>query len=136
MDDRSGPSLGALDFVYAPSSDVKADVERLVESLGAELVFAIDRSGTRVAMLHLGTGGPAILVTDHLPDGRPVFLYRVADVAEAERQLAARGWTPDRTLELPMGACLTLTAPGGLRLGVYELNRPGVVESMAGQRDF
>jgi hypothetical protein len=130
------PQLGPLDYVYAPSSDVAADAQAFVETLGAELVFAIDRSGTRVAMLRVGTGGPAILLTDHLPDDRPVFLYRVESVAETEAELGARGWAPERQLDLPMGSCTTLRAPGGLRLAVYELSRPGVVESMAGQRDF
>jgi hypothetical protein len=129
------PAIGPLDYVYAPSADVAADARWFVETLGAELVFTIDRSGTRVAMLRIGTG-PAILVTDHLPDERPIFLYRVDDLAGACAQLEARGWTADRTLELPMGACTTFHAPGGLRLAAYELSRPGVVESMAGQRDF
>lgn len=130
------PQLGPLDFVYAPSADVAVDARWLVETIGAELVFAIDRSGTRVAMLRVGTGGPAILLTDHLPDDRPVFIYRVDDLAATSADFATRGWTPDRTLELPMGTCATFKAPGGLRLAVYELSRPGVVESMAGQRDF
>ena len=128
--------LRSLDFIYAPSSDVAADVRRLVDVLGAELVFAIGQAGTRVAMLRLGADGPAMLLTDHLPDDRPIFIYRVASVAEAEAQLAAEGWTPERTIELPMGPCMTLTTPGGTRLAVYELTRPGVVDSMAGQRDF
>jgi hypothetical protein len=128
--------LGPLDFIYAPSDDIVADVARFVDDLGAELVFAIDRSGTRVAMLRVGTGGPALLMTDHLPDKRPVFLYRVGSVADTEAALQARGWTAERTLELPMGTCATFKAPGNLRLAIYELSRPGVIESMAGQRDF
>ena len=40
-----------LDFVYLPSDDVAADVERYTAGLGAELVFAIERFGTRVAMV-------------------------------------------------------------------------------------
>jgi len=128
--------LGLLDYVYAPSADVAADARWFSGTLGAELVFAIDRSGTRVAMLRVGTGGPAILLTDHLPDDRPVFIYRVDDLTATLADFATRGWTPERTLELPMGTCTTFKAPGGLRLAVYELSRPGVVESMAGQRDF
>src|SRR5262249_55313260 len=120
----------------APSRDVAADVARFVEALGAELVFAIDDGGTRVAMLHLGSGAPALLLTDHLPDDRPVFLYRVNDGAAAERRLDQLGWSPERTIELPMGAAVTFVAPGGLRLAIYELSRPGVVKSMAGRRDF
>ena len=129
------PQLGSLDYIYAPSADVAADAHWFVETLGAELVFAID-SGTRVAMLRVGTSGPAILLTDHLPDERPVFLYRIDNLASTTADLEVRGWTPERTIELPPGACTTFSAPGGLRMAVYELSRPGVVESMAGQRDF
>jgi hypothetical protein len=130
------PQLGPLDYIYAPSSDVAADARWFVETLGAELVFAIDRTGTRVAMLRAGMGGPALLLTDHLPDDHPVFIHRVDDLAATETDLATRGWTPERTIELPMGTCTTFQAPGGLRLAIYELSRPGVVESMVGQRDF
>jgi hypothetical protein len=130
------PRLGPLDYVYAPSADVAADAHWFVETLGAELVFAIDRSGTRVAMLRVGTTGPALLLTDHLPDDRPVFIYRVDDLAAMAADFATRGWASEQTIELPPGPCTTFRAPGGHRLAVYELSRPGVVESMAGQRDF
>ena len=130
------PVLGSLDFLYTPSADVAADVQWFTEVLGAELVFAIDSGGTRVAMLRLGTDGPPVLVTDHLPDERPVFLYRVSSLRDASKTLAERGWKPDRTIELPMGPATTFHAPGGLRLAIYEPTRPFVVDSMAGQRDF
>jgi hypothetical protein len=130
-----GPQLGPLDYVYAPSADVAADARWFVETLGAELVFAVE-SGTRVAMLRVGSGGPAILLTDHLPDDRPVLIYRVDDRAVTSAELARGGWTAERTIELPPGSCTTFAAPGGLRLAIYELTRPGVVESMAGRRDF
>jgi hypothetical protein len=128
--------LGTLDFLYAPSADVAADVRWFTEKLGAELVFAIDSGGTRVAMLRLGTDAPPVLVTDHLPDARPILLYRVESLADASKRLGDRGWTPDRTVDLPMGPAATFHAPGGLRLAIYEPIRPFVVDSMAGQRDF
>jgi hypothetical protein len=130
------PALGPLDYIYAPSSDVAADANWLVDTLGAELVFAIDGSGTRVAMVRLGGDGPALLLTDHLPDERPVLIHRVDDLGATTALLESRGWTPERTVELPPGPCTTFRAPGGLRLAIYELSRPGVVESMGGQRDF
>jgi hypothetical protein len=128
--------LGTLDFLYSPSTDVAADVRWFTYVLGAELVFAIESGGTRVAMLRLGDDAPSVLVTDHLPDDRPVLLYRVASLTEASKTLRKRGWTPDRTVDLPMGPATTFHAPGGLRLAIYELSRPFVVDSMAGQRDF
>jgi hypothetical protein len=133
VDDRR---LGPLDYIYAPSTDVAADVRWFADVLGAELVFAIDSGGTRVAMLRLGSDGPPILVTDHLPDDRPVLIYRVDDLEATSSALAQRGWTAERTLELPMGTATTFRAPGGLRLAIYEASRPFVVDSMAGQRDF
>jgi hypothetical protein len=132
----TNPALGKLDYIYTPSTDVAGDAHWFVEALGAELVFAIDRSGTRVAMLRVGHDGPAIVLTDHLPDDRSILLYRVADLAATEADLTARGWSAGRTLELPMGGCTTFQAPAGARLAIYELSRPGVVESMAGQLDF
>jgi hypothetical protein len=128
--------LGTLDYIYAPSADVAADARYVTEVLGAKLVFAIDSGGTRVAMIRVGTGAPPLLLTDHLPDDRPVFIYRVDDLAAASKRLGERGWTPERTIELPPGPCTTFRAPGGLRLAIYEPVRPGVVDSMAGQRDF
>lgn len=133
---RGVTDLGPLDYIYAPSSDVAADVTYFAEVLGAELVFAIDSGGTRVAMVRLGTDAPPLLLTDHLPDDRPVFIYRVDDLAATSKSLEKQGWTLDRTIELPPGPCTTFRAPGGLRLAVYEPVRPGVVDSMAGQRDF
>ena len=133
MDDLG---LGTLDYVYAPSSDVAGDARWFTEIIGAECVFAIDADGTRVAMLRVGSDGPPVLVTDHLPDDRPVFIYRVSSLAAVSQVLVARGWKNDRTLELPMGPATTFRAPGGLRLAIYEAIRPFVVDSMAGRRDF
>jgi hypothetical protein len=132
VDARFGP----LEYVYAPSTDVAADVRWLTEVLGGERVFAVESEGTRVAMVRLGTGGPPILVTDHLPDDRPVFLYRVDDLEATSSTLATGGWAPERALELPMGPAKTFHAPGGLRLAIFEASRPFVVDQMAGQRDF
>jgi hypothetical protein len=133
MDDAA---LLSLDYIYAPSADVAADARWFTDVLGAQLVFAIESSGTRVAMLRLGTSGPPILVTDHLPDDRPILVYRVASVVDASASLRESGRTPDRTLELPMGPAVTFHGPGGIRLAIYEATRPFVVESMTGRRDF
>jgi hypothetical protein len=86
-------------------------------------------------MVELG-GPPAILLTDHLEGDRPIHLYAVDDVAVAAKELAARGWKQERSVELPPGPAITFRSPGGIRLSIYQPVRPFVVESFKGRRDF
>jgi hypothetical protein len=125
-----------LDYVYTPSRDVAADMRWFTEVLGGRLVFAIEGMGARVAMIELTDGPPRILLADHLEGDVPILVYRVANLAEAQRELEARGWERGHTLEIPQGPVCSFRARGGQRLAIYELTRPGVAESFAGRRDF
>jgi len=125
-----------LDYLYVPSRDVAADIAYFTDVLGGRLVFAIDAMGTRVAQVELSAGPPAIVLSGHLDGDVPILVYRVADLAAATRDLASRGWAPGHSLEIPQGPVTSFTAPGGQRLAIYELARPGVIESFAGRRDF
>lgn len=128
-------TLGSLDFLYTPSTDVAADARYFVEVLGAELGFAIEDGGIRVAMVSFGSP-PAILLTDHLEGDRPIHLYAVEDLAATRKDLEGRGWHPERSVELPPGPAITFRTPGSLRLAIYQPSRPFVVESFMGRRDF
>lgn len=125
-----------LDFVYMPSRDVPADVRYFTEVLGAELVFAIDGMGTRVAMVKLADSPPSLLLADHVEGDAPILVYRVPDLNSALAELKSRGWKKARMLELPMGPACSFTVPGGQRIALYEATRSGVVEHFAGRRDF
>ena len=126
-----------LDYVYMPSHDVAADVAYFTDVLGGRLIFAIDGMGTRVAMVALTEDPPRILLAGHLDGDRPVLVYRVADLPTAMAELESRGWTQGHTLEIPQGPVCSFTAPGGQRLAIYQLTRPGVEEAtFAGRRDF
>lgn len=50
-----------LDFVYLPSRDIAADLKHFTGGLGAEVVFAIEAFGTRVAMVRLALDPPPLL---------------------------------------------------------------------------
>jgi hypothetical protein len=128
-------TLGSLDYLYTPSTDVAADARYFVDVLGAELGFAIEDGGIRVAMVSFGSP-PAILLTDHLEGDRPVQLYAVDDLAATSKELEGRGWHPGRSIELPPGPATTFRTPGGLRLAIYQPSRPFVIESFKGRRDF
>jgi len=80
-----------LDFLYFPSSDVAADAGHFTARLGGELVFAVERFGTRVAMVRLASQGPHVVLAQHLDSDPPVNVFRVADLADAVADLRARG---------------------------------------------
>jgi hypothetical protein len=128
--------LEQLDFIYMPSRDVAADVRWFTEVLGAQLSFAVEGMGTRVAMVELGEPPPRILLAEHLEGDQPVMVYRVADLARAIDELESRGWQRGHMLEIPHGPVCSFTTPGGHRLAIYQLARPEAGEHFAGRRDF
>ena len=125
-----------LDYVYMPSRDVAADVAHFTEALGAELIFAIDGMGARVAMLARTDSPPFLLLADHVEGEVPILVYRVSDLRAEIAALEVRGWKRGHSLALPMASAHSFTTPGGQRVAMYERSRPGVVESVRGRRDF
>jgi hypothetical protein len=125
-----------LDFLYMPSADVAADVDYFTRALGAELVFAIEAFGTRVAMVKLTDDPPNVLLAGHLEGERPILVYRVPDLDLAMEEMRQRGWDPGPRFGIPHGPCCELHSPGGHRLALYELTRPQTAERLAGRRDF
>jgi hypothetical protein len=107
-----------------------------VDYVGAELVFAIEAFGSRVAMVRLGAAPPHLLLADHLSGERPILVYRVADLDAAAAELRSRGCDPGPRLGIPHGPCCSFRSPGGHRLAIYELTRPQAAEQLAGRRDF
>ena len=126
----------SLDYVYQPSRDPAADLAFLSEAQGARVVFAIESGGTRVAMLELAPGPPWLLLADHLEGERSILVYRVADLDAELETLRARGWLPERALEIPQGPCRSFRSPGGHRFALYQLTRPGALAHLEGRRDF
>ena len=126
----------SLDFVYTPSRDVAADLADFTTVLGGRLVFAIEDGGIRAAMVELPSGPPSILLTDHVEGERPILVYRVADLPHALAELERRGWTPERSLEIPQGPCSSFRSNGGHRIALYQLVRPQVLAHFEGRRDL
>jgi hypothetical protein len=129
------PPFDRLDFVYMPSRDPAAEIPAF-EALGAEVVFAIEAFGARVAMLRLAPDPPHLLLADHLDGDRPFLVYRVPELEAAERDLAEQGATLAESFGFPHGPARALDLPGGHRVAFYELTRPERAESLTGRRDF
>jgi catechol 2,3-dioxygenase-like lactoylglutathione lyase family enzyme len=129
-------AVEALDVLYVPSRDVEADLRFYRDVLGARVVFAIEAMGARVAEVALCPAGPRVVLADHLAGEAPVLLHRVGNLETTLEELTARGLRLERRVELPLGPCATFSSPGGQRLGLYELTRPGVDAHFAGRADF
>ena len=125
-----------LDFLYVPSEDVARDVDYFTSVLGAQLVFAIEAFGTKVAMVKLSDQPPDVLLAGHLGGERPVLVYRVESLDRAMDELEARGWSREPVLGIPQGPMCSFRTVGGHRIAIYELTRPGAAEHLAGRRDF
>ena len=119
-----------------PSDDVARDVGYYSAQLGGEVVFAIEAFGTRVAEVRLSERGPRLLLAGHLEGEAPLLVFRVDDLDAALAELERRGVTAEARFGIPHGPCAALRTPGGQRLALYELTRPGVDEHLAGRRDF
>ncbi|MDQ6816207.1 MAG: hypothetical protein M3018_02210 [Actinomycetota bacterium] len=128
--------FGRLDFVYLPSRDVAADMLHFSHGLRAELVFAIEAFGTRVAMVRLDEHPPALLLAEHLEGDQPVLVYRVGDLERAIDQLSQDGVELVMRFEIPHGPGAELANPGPQRIALYQLTRPGADERLSGRRDF
>jgi len=128
--------VDGLDFIYLPSRDVAAEMKVFTDGLGAELVFAIEAFGTRVAMVRLSPTPPALLLAGHLAGDRPVLVHRVADLDRAVADLEGRGVAVAARFEIPHGPVAELTLPGPQRVALYQLTRPQVADRLEGRRDF
>ena len=125
----------SLDFVYVPTADVDAAADRYVAELGAELVWKVRGMGTVVACLRVAEGGPSVLLSGHLGGENPVLVWRVADYGATVAGLRAAGVTDIDELEIPHGPCASFRAPGGQRMAVYQLVRPGADAHFEGRFD-
>jgi hypothetical protein len=126
----------SLDFVYHPSRDVKRDMAYFTDVLGGRLRFAVEGMGARVAAIELAPPPPLFLLADHVEGDTPILVYRVPKLSEALASLAKQGWERETTFEIPHGPICSFHAPGGQRIALYQLTRPGAAATFEGRRDF
>ena len=118
-----------------PSTDVARDLDFYTELLGGEVVFAIEAFGTRVAEVRVADG-PRLVLAGHLAGEAPVLVHRVDDLEAKLAELESSGVEIEMRFEFPHGPAAAFRAPGGQRLAIYELTRPGADQRLGGRRDF
>ena len=100
MDDAP---LGQLDFIYMPSRDVERDLAFYTGVMDAEVVFAIEAFGPRVAQVGLTRGGPRLLLAEHLEGDAPVLRLRMGDLDTTMAGLERRGLRAESRFGIPPG---------------------------------
>jgi predicted enzyme related to lactoylglutathione lyase len=125
-----------LDFIYQPSRDVAADVVYYTSALGAEFGFAVERFGTRVAMVRLTSDAPGLLLAEHLKGDQAILIFRVPDLEAAVREITENGGQVGGRFEMPYGVGAQLITPGPQRLAIYEATHAERGRSVTGRRDF
>ena len=104
--------------------------------LDGELVWKIHAFNAWVAAIRLSSSGPTVLLADHLQGETPILIYRVERLESTIAALRARGWTAESgPFEVPNGPCYTFRDPMGVRLAIYENQRPQVDQEFAGRID-
>ncbi len=93
MGEGKHPPFDNLRYLYVGSKSVQKDLEYYTNILGAEKVWDISSSGTRVAAVRLGKG-PLVLLADHRPPGSCIMIFQVEGVKVASEKLRKRGWKP------------------------------------------
>jgi hypothetical protein len=127
----------SLDYLYVPAPDIDNAVRYYTEQLGGELVWKIHAFNTWVAAIRLSETGPMALLAEHLRGDTPILIYRVERLERAVAELRARGWAPESgPFEIPNGPCCTFRDPTGVRLAIYENQRPDVDKEFAGRIDI
>jgi predicted enzyme related to lactoylglutathione lyase len=127
----------SLDYLYVPAKDIEASVRYYTQQLGGELVWKIHAFETWVAGIRLSPTGPLVLLAEHLQGDAPILIYRVERLESTIAALRARGWTLESgPFEIPNGPCYTFRDPTGVRLAIYENQRPEVAQEFAGRIDI
>ena len=125
----------SLDFVYVPTADVDATADRYVESMGAELVWKVRGMGTVVACLRVAGGDRRSSSPVTSGARTPFSCGGWPTTPETVADLRAGGVTDIDELEIPHGPCASFRAPGGQRMAVYQLVRPGADAHFTGRMD-
>ena len=129
MGSEKGLPFGQLRYLYVGSSNVDKDLEYYTGILGAQKIWDISSSGTRVAALRLGRG-PSILLADHRPAGSCILIFQIQDLAATSKQVREKGWKPEgESFEIPEGPCYRFNDPSGNPLALLEVVRPNVFTS-------
>ena len=122
------PEFTRIAYIYIGTSDYDADRNFYKEILGARLVWEFEEFGAKVAAFDLA-GEPYLLLADHVHAPGKRIIYEVADLKEAEKQLAARGWKSDGGIfEVPDGPCINFKDASGNEYAIIEITRPHILE--------
>lgn len=125
----------SLDFLYVPAPNIQESIRYYTKVLEGELLWKIHAYGVWVACIMLSDKEPYILLADHIERKDLMLIYRVDNLDKASSELRARGLREEKSLEIPVGPCLTFRDPADNSIVIYENRRPHVMRDFKGRID-
>lgn len=127
--------LGKLAYLYIGTADFDRDVAYYRDVLGAEVVWAFNAHGAKVAAVRLGQG-PLFLLADHRPAPSCMPIIAVEDLNATAEELKRRGWQSEGDIfEIPNGPCCRFNDPSGNPLAIFQDVRPEAMERSFADKD-
>jgi predicted enzyme related to lactoylglutathione lyase len=118
----------SLDYLYVGTDDFDRDVKHYRDVLKAELIWAFEKFGAKVAALRLAYG-PLLLLADHkkAPSVEPIF--SVDNLEKTIKELKERGLQQlEGPVETPNGPAYTFRDQSGNGFSILQNDRPEALE--------
>jgi len=120
--------LGKLAYLYVGTAAFERDVAYYRDVLGAEVVWAFNAYGAKVAALRV-CDGPLLLLADHRPAPSCMPVLAVENLEVTVGELKQRGWKSEgESFGIPNGPCYRFTDPSGNPLALFQDLRPDAME--------
>lgn len=124
-----------LEYFYLGSADFDRDLKYYTEVLGAQLLWAFDKSDAKVAGLRLAAG-PPLLLASHRPAPSCQPIYSVASLETTAKALKERGWKPaGDAVETPNGPAQFFADPSGNQIAFLQNDQPTAMETAYADKD-
>lgn len=117
-----------LEYLYVGCNEFDADVRFYKDTIKAELLWAFNKFGSKVAAFKMAYG-PILLLADHkkAPSIEPIF--SVDNLETAVKSLKERGITKlDGPIDTPNGRAYSFKDPGGNQFSILQNENPEAME--------
>lgn len=124
---KPAPTLKSLEYLLLASQNFERDVRFYLETMKADLLWAFNKSGSKIASFKMAYG-PVILLTDQT-EIRTQQIYSVVNLDAAVKELQERGMKDFAVpVETPFGRTCTFNDPSGNSYSIFQSSTQETLE--------